>query len=150
MARVQQRDTGPELLLRSALHRRGLRFRLNVRALPGSPDLVLPKYRACIFVHGCFWHRHGCRKSTTPKQNGAFWENKFRGNVERDRRKERELVELGYRVLIIWECALVGRDAIPLDEVVESALRWLKSDAVGGEIEGTSSPAPSIPGDIHN
>jgi len=104
MGSVRQKGTGPELRIRKALHRLGFRYRLNDRNLPGSPDLVFPKYKAVIFVHGCFWHRHGCRHTTTPSTRKDFWEDKFRANVERDERKIRELEKSGWRVLVVWEC----------------------------------------------
>lgn len=105
MARVRRSGTSPELIVRSFLHRAGLRYRLAVRGLPGTPDIVLPKYRAVVFVHGCFWHRHeGCRYTTTPKANAAFWLDKFARNVERDKRKERELRAAGWRVFVVWAC----------------------------------------------
>ena len=91
MSRIRGRDTAPELLVRSALHRAGYRFRLHREDLPGRPDIVLPKYRTVVFVHGCFWHRHkGCRFAYTPKSRVAFWNDKFRRNVERDRRNARD------------------------------------------------------------
>ena len=138
MSRVRQQHTRPELLLRRALHRRGLRYRLHVRALPGSPDLVLPRFRACVFVHGCFWHRHGCRRTTTPRTNAAFWEAKFAANVVRDARKQAGLLAYFWRVLVVWECALVGQDARSPDEVAEDVATWLTSDATHGEIAGAS------------
>ena len=97
MSGIRGRNTRPELVLRSALHARGFRFRLHVRDLPGKPDLVFPKHRAVIQVHGCFWHRHGCKKTTNPSTNSEFWALKFRQNVERDVKTEAELVELGWR-----------------------------------------------------
>ena len=105
MSRIRSRDTGPELLVRSALHRAGYRFRLHSKDLPGRPDIVLPKYHTVVFVHGCFWHRHkGCRFAYTPKSRVAFWNNKFRGNIERDRRTSTALRKLGWRVVTVWEC----------------------------------------------
>jgi DNA mismatch endonuclease (patch repair protein) len=105
MSRIRDRDTKPELALRSLLHRLGYRFRLHRKELPGRPDIVLPKYRSVIFVHGCFWHRHsGCRYAYTPKSRVEFWQNKFETNQVRDRSKRRELFELGWRVLVVWEC----------------------------------------------
>jgi DNA mismatch endonuclease (patch repair protein) len=105
MSRIRSRDTGPELLVRSALHRAGYRFRLHSKVLPGRPDIVLPKYHTVVFVHGCFWHRHkGCRFAYTPKSRVAFWNDKFRSNIERDRRNSKALRKLGWRVLIVWEC----------------------------------------------
>ena len=105
MSRIRSRDTKPEMVVRRTAHRLGFRFRLHRRDLPGSPDLVFPRHRAVIMVHGCFWHRHpGCRLASTPKSRTSYWEAKFRGNVVRDRRSESALVELGWRVLVIWEC----------------------------------------------
>jgi DNA mismatch endonuclease (patch repair protein) len=105
MQSVRQHDTGSELLVRKYLHAQGFRFRLNLRSLPGSPDIVLPKHKTCIFVHGCFWHRHeGCKKATTPKSNREYWLPKFELNVQRDERKTKELEESGWRVATIWEC----------------------------------------------
>ncbi|WP_422072034.1 very short patch repair endonuclease [Tranquillimonas rosea] len=107
MSANRRKDTGPELLVRRHLHAQGLRFRLDVRKLPGSPDLVLARHRVAIFVHGCYWHRHeGCRFATTPKSNQAFWAAKFARNVERDERAIAALLHMGWRVGIVWECAL--------------------------------------------
>lgn len=107
MAGIKGKDTRPELLIRSALHKAGFRFRLHDKRLPGSPDLVLPKYRAVIFVHGCYWHRHkGCRFATTPATRTEFWGNKFRRNVERDERNRVQLLDDGWRVFTIWECGI--------------------------------------------
>lgn len=109
MASIRASNTKPELVVRSYLHRSGLRFRLQV-ALPGKPDLVLPKYRVALFVHGCFWHRHkGCRYTTTPSSNVAFWQEKFENNQRRDSQVRRELRQLGWRVLVIWSCELNDR-----------------------------------------
>ena len=105
MSRIRGKDTAPERLVRSALHRAGYRFRLHPKALPGHPDIVLPKYRTVVLVHGCFWHRHkGCRFAYTPKSRTAFWNAKFDANVERDRRTARELRRLGWKVVTVWEC----------------------------------------------
>lgn len=105
MARVGQKDTKPELVVRRALHRLGFRFRLHRRDLPGRPDIVLPKYRTAIFVHGCFWHRHpGCRRTTTPKTRTAFWRGKFEANILRDRKATEALEAAGWKVIVVWEC----------------------------------------------
>jgi len=105
MSRIRGRDTQPEKKVRSALHRAGFRFRLHRKDLPGRPDIVLPKYRTVVFVHGCFWHRHrGCKFAYEPKSRPAFWNEKFRGNVARDRRNASDLRRLGWRVVTIWEC----------------------------------------------
>lgn len=105
MRAVKRSNSAPELKVRQILHRQGLRFSLHKKNLPGSPDIVLRKYKTVIFVHGCFWHRHpGCRYASTPKTRQEFWLPKFEGNVKRDAKKEAQLLELGWRVLIVWEC----------------------------------------------
>ena len=107
MARIRGKDTKPELTLRRAIHARGFRYRLHDRKLPGTPDLTFPRFGAVCFVHGCFWHRHdGCRYSTDPATSPDFWQAKFKANVQRDRRATRKLHEAGWRIAIIWECAL--------------------------------------------
>ena len=107
MSRIRGKDTTPELQVRSVVHRLGYRFRLHVRDLPGSPDLVLPRLGTVIFVHGCFWHRHrGCRYATTPSTRRAFWQAKFDANVARDKRTAASLRHLGWSVITVWECQL--------------------------------------------
>ncbi|WP_183097108.1 very short patch repair endonuclease [Mesorhizobium sp. YM1C-6-2] len=125
MSRIRGRDTAPEMLLRSLLHRAGFRFRLHARQLPGRPDVVLPRYRTAIFVHGCFWHRHpGCRNATTPTTRREFWQEKFDGNVSRDARNRIALEAAGWTVLTVWECKLKA-DA-------ESVVRRLTNELRGG------------------
>lgn len=132
MAGIRSANTTPELAVRSMLHRLGFRFGLNSRRLIGSPDVILPKYRVVIFVHGCFWHQHhGCRYAKLPKSNRAFWLKKFEKNVERDAYAIDALRGLGWRVLIIWECQI--RDRIPGDDFPQSVSRWIKSRRVVGE-----------------
>ncbi|WP_271893347.1 very short patch repair endonuclease [Candidatus Phyllobacterium onerii] len=105
MSRIRSRDTKPEIALRQALHRLGFRFRVRDTKLPGKPDVVLTKYKTAIFVHGCFWHRHpGCKVATTPKSNTEFWTDKFSRNVARDERVTSQLEELGWCVIVAWEC----------------------------------------------
>lgn len=107
MSGIRSRNTKPEKLVRSFLHRQGFRFRLHVRELPGKPDIVLPRYRAVIFVHGCFWHRHeNCRHATIPKSNTAFWLEKFASNAVRDATVKRQLEISGWQVLTIWSCQM--------------------------------------------
>jgi DNA mismatch endonuclease (patch repair protein) len=107
MAGIKSKNTKPEMTVRKYLHAKGFRYRLHDPGLPGSPDIILPKYRVSIFVHGCFWHRHaGCKFSTTPANNAERWKLKFEANVERDSRKESSLRMAGWRVLIVWECEL--------------------------------------------
>ncbi|WP_277924334.1 DNA mismatch endonuclease Vsr [Sphingomonas sp. CROZ-RG-20F-R02-07] len=107
MSRIRSTNTKPEVALRKALHRLGFRFRLHGRRLPGKPDIVLPKYRTAIFVHGCFWHRHaGCSIATTPKSNTEFWVDKFDRNTARDAIKRAQLEADGWNVIVVWECDL--------------------------------------------
>lgn len=126
MAGIKGQNTQPEMLVRRFLHANGYRFRLHCRDLPGSPDIVLSKFRTCIFIHGCFWHRHlGCRYSTTPKTRPGFWLKKFESNVERDIRVKAALEGAGWTVLIVWECELKS-SAAPL----EGLLTHLRSSDV--------------------
>lgn len=112
MAGIRSRDTSPEMKVRRLLHRHGFRYRLHQKDLPGKPDLVLPRYRLCIFVHGCFWHRHpGCRFATTPSTRPEFWQSKFDQNVVRDTRNKNALLTMGWRVLELWECGIRGPEA---------------------------------------
>lgn len=125
MSAIRGKNTLPERVLRTNLFARGLRYRLHVKTLPGSPDLVFPRYKAVVFVHGCFWHRHeGCRYTTTPRTNELFWKQKFQENVSRDKRHAETLHSLGWRVAVVWECAL--------KQSVEGAVRtveeWLHSN----------------------
>ena len=125
MSRIKAANTKPEIAVRSLLHQMGYRFRIHVRSLPGKPDIVLPKYKATIFVHGCFWHQHpGCKYAYTPKSRDAFWKEKLRRNIERHGHVNRLLEEMGWSVLIVWECevrdvdALTNRFSIHLPEVI--------------------------------
>ncbi len=107
MSRVRSKDTKPEILVRSYLFSRGLRFRKNDKRYPGSPDIVLPKYKTIVFVHGCFWHLHeGCKYATMPKSNVEFWKKKLYRNKERDEHNQKELEEMGWTVITVWECQL--------------------------------------------
>ncbi|WP_132651939.1 very short patch repair endonuclease [Rhizobium sp. BK418] len=113
MARVKATDSKPEMLVRRAVHRLGYRYRLHVRALPGTPDLVFPRLNKVIFVHGCFWHRHsGCARTTTPKAHAEYWQRKFNDNVRRDERSQATLETLGWQVLVIWECEITDSDRL--------------------------------------
>ena len=126
MSGIRSKNTRPEWKVRRCLHARGFRFRLNVKRLPGKPDVVLPKYRLAIFVHGCFWHRHpGCRLTTTPASNTDEWQAKFDANVERDTQNQQQLRDAGWRLLILWECGLRKDD---------SALDWLPEWICGNDL----------------
>ena len=108
MSRIKSKDTTPEHIARSFLHRNGFRFRLHVKDFPGKPDIVLPKYKTVIEVRGCYWHRHeGCKDATTPSINTEFWQKKFADNVARDKRTEQELKALGWNVIVVWECEVI-------------------------------------------
>jgi DNA mismatch endonuclease (patch repair protein) len=126
MAGIKGSHTRPERELRRALHALGFRFRLHCRDLPGRPDLVLPKWNAAIFVHGCFWHRHeGCRYCTTPATRPEFWQKKFDSNVERDGRNLSALRLAGWRTCTVWECALGGKGTSAAADRID---QWLRSD----------------------
>lgn len=121
MASIRAKNTKPELYVRSALHRAGFRYILHSRALPGRPDIVLPKYRTAVQIHGCFWHYHECGRSSVPKTRRAFWRSKLLANRRRDARDFLALEALGWRVFVIWECELQNDAAVPV------LLRRLKS-----------------------
>lgn len=106
MARVKSQDTKPEMVVRRAIHAAGLRYRLHVKDLPGKPDLVFPRYRVALFVHGCFWHGHRCDKFRMPSSNTEYWENKIRRNIERDEENCTMLMKLGWKPIVLWECDL--------------------------------------------
>jgi len=113
MSRIKSSNTKPELVVRSLLHRKGYRFRLHRKDLPGKPDIVLPKYKTVIFVHGCYWHRHkGCKYAYNPKSRIGFWQNKFSQNVERDKENYETLKSLGWNVIVLWECELKNIDEV--------------------------------------
>lgn len=130
MSRIGPRHTAPEIAVRRAAHRLGLRFRLHRRNLPGSPDLVFAKHRLAVFVHGCFWHRHrGCPNAAMPKTRPEFWQRKFEGNVARDARSCAELRRLGWRTLIIWECE--AEDPARLDHILRTAFAPVRRKLAG-------------------
>jgi len=113
MRQVRSKNTKPEIAVRSLLHRLGFRFRLHPSNLPGKPDIVLPKHKTAVFVHGCFWHRHpNCPDATTPKTRTEFWLGKFAENVSRDKRKQKELHDQGWKVFIVWECEIAELDKL--------------------------------------
>jgi DNA mismatch endonuclease (patch repair protein) len=126
MSKIRSKDTKPELALRKALFARGLRYRVNVPNLPGKPDIVLPKYKTVIFLHGCFWHRHeGCKYAYTPKTNTKFWVDKIASNAKRDKVNLQKLVALGWNVVTVWECEIrhqYKHDLTPLIDRVEAEI----------------------------
>lgn len=126
MSNIRSKDTKPERVLRSALHRQGFRFRIHRKDLPGKPDIVLSKYNAVIFVHGCFWHYHkDCREGRVPSTNTAFWKEKLEKNVEKDKCHRIALEKLGWRVAVIWECEVHTSAALTL--TLEKLSSWLKN-----------------------
>lgn len=139
MKAIRGKDTQPELAIRSGLHALGYRFQLHRRSLPGTPDLVFPGRRAVIFVHGCFWHRHDCHLFKWPKTRPEFWRNKITTNTLNDVRHLDALREDGWRVLVIWECALKGKTKLPESEPVIRAANWLEGSGQFGEIQGLDS-----------
>jgi DNA mismatch endonuclease (patch repair protein) len=124
MSRIRGKDTRPEMLVRSLLHRMGYRFRLHCSALPGKPDIILPKHRIALFVHGCFWHRHGCKFSYTPKTRKEFWKRKFKRNVARHEEVTHDLLALGWHVVTVWECEADHADKLRsrLEELLQPCL----------------------------
>jgi DNA mismatch endonuclease (patch repair protein) len=127
MAGIRGKNTKPERIIRSGLHRRGFRFRLHGKNLPGTPDLVLPKYNAVIFVHGCFWHGHDCSFFKMPRTRVEFWKAKFARNGVVDRKARNRLLREGWRVLVIWECVLRGRSDAQIGNLLAHVAAWLKS-----------------------
>jgi len=126
MSRIGSQNTKPEMVVRKGLHAAGFRYRLHARNLPGSPDIVLPKYRSVILVHGCFWHAHkGCRNFRLPKSNTDFWREKLVLNAERDTRQLKELQDAGWRTLVVWECAT--RD-FSTKKLLETIAAWLHQE----------------------
>lgn len=136
MAAIRGRDTTPEIVVRKALHGAGLRYRLHSR-LPGKPDLVFPKYRAAVFVHGCFWHYHDCPRFKWPGgENAAFWRDKLARNKVRDIAVDGQLAAIGLRRFVVWECAVTGRAKMSVAEIVDKISTWLASSSEKGEVAG--------------
>ncbi|HVZ06567.1 very short patch repair endonuclease [Rhodopila sp.] len=136
MSRIRGRDTKPEMLLRRQLHAAGLRFRLHASGLPGRPDMVFPRHRAAIFVHGCFWHGHNCPLFKLPSTRAEFWSAKISGNRDRDFRTIAALREAGWRVLIVWECSLKGPGRLTVAEAVDFCAAFVRGGARDAELTG--------------
>lgn len=136
MAGIRGKDTKPELAVRRALHARGFRYRLHGKNVPGRPDLVLTRYRAVIFVHGCFWHGHSCPKFRLPGTRTEFWSAKIERNRERDREVIAALEAMSWRHAVVWECAVDGPRSLLLDSVIEEIALWLKGSATRLAITG--------------
>ncbi len=136
MSGIRAADTTPERLVRSALHRLGFRFRLRRAGLPGRPDLVLPRHRVAVFVHGCFWHGHDCALFRLPQTRTDFWQTKISRNRERDARVRRETQEAGWRHLAIWECAFRGAGPDAVSDMAANVSAWIRGSEPGGEVRG--------------
>ena len=128
MAHVRNKNTAPEMKLRSLLHKNGFRFRVNRNDLPGKPDIVLSKYKTVVFVNGCFWHGHSCKRGQRPQTNAEFWNAKIDKNIERDKDETAKLYELGWRVFTVWECELKKKDQQELLTRIEDFLFERDSD----------------------
>lgn len=143
MSGIRSRDTRPEMLIRKALHAQGFRYRLHDKSLPGKPDLVFPKYKAAIFIHGCFWHGHDCRYFKVPQTRTAFWLEKIAGNRQRDARQLTQLQSNGWRVLLIWECATRKNEQLPFPMLIDYVRDWLIMGDHSAQLTGSGlQPLP--------
>lgn len=136
MAAVRSTNTKPELMIRRALHAKGFRFRLHVKDLAGRPDIVLPKYRAAIFINGCFWHGHDCGRTRLPSSNREYWRAKIEGNMRRDAEALTRLAIAGWRTLTVWECAITGKKAFETNKIADMIAEWLVSYDCSTDIAG--------------
>lgn len=136
MASIHGKDTKPELFIRKALHSLGFRFRCHYKPLPGKPDIVLPMYKAVILVNGCFWHGHDCHIFKMPKSRTSFWEQKISRNQNRDQDNKTMIAHLGWRVLIVWECAIQGREKLSPDYLIGYIARWILTGEQATEVRG--------------
>ncbi|MBV5341520.1 MAG: DNA mismatch endonuclease Vsr [Deltaproteobacteria bacterium] len=134
MSGIKGKNTKPEIMIRHRLFAMGFRYRLHARDLPGNPDLVFPKYRAVIFVNGCFWHGHNCHLFKWPTTNADFWKDKIHKTICNDSKKTSQLIESGWRVFKVWECSIKNRLQY-VDEVVLNISKWLVSDEQSGELK---------------
>jgi DNA mismatch endonuclease (patch repair protein) len=136
MSGIRGRDTKIEVTIRKALHARGLRYRTNVRGLPGRPDIVLSRWRAVVLVHGCFWHAHDCGLCRIPATRPDFWREKLEGNAARDARSTTALLDAGWRVATVWECALRGKGPQALIDVADRLAAWVRGEEQMIELRG--------------
>lgn len=123
MSHIRSNNTIPEVTVRKYLFSKGFRYRINVRSLPGCPDIVLPKYKTVVFVNGCFWHKHNCSRFVWPSSNREYWEPKILRNVERDVKNQKQLSELGWHVIVVWECQLKKKEFVSTMDAVISEIR---------------------------
>lgn len=139
MSGIRSQHTKPEITIRKALHARGFRYSLHPKGLPGKPDILMPKWQVAIFVHGCFWHLHGCSLSKLPSNNAEFWENKLGGNHRRDAMTKQQLAALGWRVATIWECTVRGTSSIEkLPSLLDELARWIRNPSAARFFETES------------
>ena len=136
MSGIRGKNTGLEMILRKGLHSRGFRFRLHVPDLEGKPDMDFPKYNALLFAHGCFWHGHDCHLFKMPQTRTAFWREKIAANVQRDIAVKKALESKGWRIGIVWECAIKGRGRLGIDQTIDQCARWLTGTNTNFEIRG--------------
>ena len=136
MSRIRGRDTRPELRIRKALHAAGFRYRVHQKNLPGTPDIVLPRFQAVIHVHGCFWHGHDCSLFKLPKTNTEFWRNKIASNQARDQEVAIALRDRDWRSATVWECSIKGRQRVNFDNLIEDVCEWLLNGEGDLEVHG--------------
>ena len=136
MSGIRGKNTRPELVIRKGLFARGFRYRLHVSELPGKPDLVFPKYKAVVFVHGCFWHGHDCQLFKWPSTRPEFWKKKITRNRELDKINIEKLRQAGWRVFVVWECAIKGAGKKPMEKIISILEKWIRGRKTEGEIRG--------------
>ena len=136
MSGIRSKNSRPELLIRKALYAKGFRYRIHSKLLPGKPDIVLSKYKAVIFVHGCFWHGHNCHLYRLPKSNTEFWAKKIARNKEIDSTSQAQLLINGWRVGVIWECAVKGKSRLNIENIIDTTEEWLNSSTLRLSIKG--------------
>ncbi|MDO8778623.1 MAG: very short patch repair endonuclease [Burkholderiaceae bacterium] len=146
MSGIRSQNTKPEIIIRKALHARGFRYSLHPKGIPGKPDIVMPKWRVAIFVHGCFWHLHGCALSKMPSNNAEFWLTKLSGNQRRDAIVKQQLADSGWRSVTIWECATRGKAAMAnLPALIDELAHWIRNQAKSSYLElGAPGSTPLI------
>jgi DNA mismatch endonuclease, patch repair protein len=146
MSGIRGKNTKPELFIRSQLHLLGFRFRIHYTKLPGKPDIALPKYRALILVHGCFWHGHDCHLFKWPKSNRRFWRDKIESNIQRDADHRKYYADAGWRTLVVWECALKGAGRMAPEELMYEVRDWVLNNCEDGSLSATRRPPQAPPG----
>ena len=138
MASIPAKDTVPELMIRKSLHKRGYRYRLHDKLLPGKPDLVFRRFNAVIFINGCFWHGHDCQHFRMPSSNSDYWSNKIGKNKRRDLRNRELLVDMNWRILTVWECGMKGKGKLEFEALIKTIENWLCSDKETLDIRGST------------